>query len=207
MVFSLSSFIQFEYPEYLWIALPLFILAIILIFFRFLQLPKEEQKINRRLKLFITFTRIILISLLVVALCGPFYSQETISEGDPTIMLLVDNSTSMSLFSTNNSVNVEELKQKLEEKIPVSTVTIASGKNSRLGDAIFRQLQDSSLLLVTDGNNAEGSMKFTDLAAYAEKFNTTINAVELGDEHADTAIKITGPKSGIVETEYYFSVV
>lgn len=203
MAFSLSQFIQFEYPEYLWIAVPLIALALFLIFFRFLQLPKEEQKINTRLKFFLSFTRIIIIALLVVAFCGPFYSKETMSEGDPTIMLLVDNSTSMNLFS----LDVDSLQQQLQEKIPVSTVTIASGKNSRLGDAIFRQLQYNSLLLVTDGNNAEDAMKFIDLAAYAEKFNTTINAVELGDEQADTAIKITGPKSGIVETEYYFSVV
>ncbi len=153
-------------------------------------------------RVLMVMTRSLILGLLVFALAGPFYSVETVSEGDPTIMLLADNSTSMELFD----MNTEELKAKLEEKVPVSMLTIASGTNSRIGDAVFRQLQYDNLLLVTDGNNAKESMSFTDLAAYAEKFNTTINAVELGDEKSDTAIKIKGPKSSIVETEYYFSV-
>ncbi len=119
-------------------------------------------------------------------------------------MLLLDNSTSMNLFS----VDVDALKTKLEEKIPVSEVTIASGTTSKLGDAIFRELQYGNLLLMTDGNNAKDSMNFIDLAAYAEKFNATINSIDLSNVAAkgDTAIKVTGPNSGIVDTEYYFTV-
>lgn len=147
--------------------------------------------------------RTIAIALLVIAFAGPFYSKETISQGDPTIMLLSDNSTSMELFG----INTDELKAKLEEKVPVSAITIASGKNSKLGDSIFRHLQYNNLLLVTDGNNAKDSMSFIDLATYAEKFNTTINVIELDDEKSDAAIKIKGSKSAIVETEYYFTVI
>ncbi len=202
MVFTLFNIIQFEYPEYLLVAIPLIILSTIITFISFIKLPKEELRIIWKMRILMLFTRTVTISLLIFALAGPFYSVETVSEGDPTIMLLVDNSTSMELFD----FNTEQLKTKLEEKVPVSTVIIASGKNSRLGDAIFRQLQYDNLLLVTDGNNAKDSMNFIDLAAYAEKFNTTVNAIELSDEKSDAATKIKGPKSSIVETDYYFSV-
>ncbi|MFA6888585.1 MAG: VWA domain-containing protein [Candidatus Woesearchaeota archaeon] len=203
MAFSLFNLIQFEYPEYLWIALPLIAISIIITFIPFMKLPPEEKKVNGLLRIFIVITRTIIIALLIFALSGPFYTQETVSQGDPTIMLLVDNSTSMNLFS----INPEELKAELEQKVPVSKVTIATGENSKLGDAIFRQLQYSNLLLLTDGNNAQDSMNFIDLAAYAEKFNTTINAFELGDEKSDAAITIKGTKSCIVDTDCYFSVM
>lgn len=169
----------------------------------FIKLPKEERRINWLLRVFVAICRSIIIALLVLAFAAPFYTKETTSEGDPTIMFLVDNSTSMELFDAD----ADTLKQKLEEHMPVSKVTIASGMNSRLGDAIFRQLQYNNLLLLTDANNAHDSMNFIDLAAYAEKFNTTINSLELGDEKSDAAIKIKGTQSCIVDTECYFSVL
>ncbi len=198
----LPSLLSFEYPEYLWIALPLIILSIVLTFFHFVKIRPEEQKYAAKIRWILVFTRTLFIALLVVALTGPYYLEETVSEGDPTVMLLLDNSTSMELFSTDTSA----LQDALEERVPVTAVTIASEENSYIGDAIFRQLQYQNLLLVTDGNNAKDSMNFIDLAAYAEKFNTTINAIELEEAHSDAAIKIKGPKSAIVETEYYFSV-
>lgn len=203
MGLTLLNFVSFEYPEYLWIAIPLIILSIVLTLIRFVKIAPEEQKIARKLRVCMVFIRPITIALLVLAFTGPFYSVEKISEGDPNIMLLLDNSTSMELFD----INVGELKTSLEEHVPVTEVTIASGKTSHLGDAIFRQLQYKNLLLVTDGNNAKDSMNFIDLAAYAEKFNATINSINLGEEKGDAAIKIKGPSSSIVETEYYFTVI
>ncbi len=168
-----------------------------------MKLPPEERRVNWLLRIFMTITRTVIIGFLVCALAGPFYTTEITSQGDPTIMLLVDNSTSMELFS----INPDELKTELEQTVPVSKVIIASGENSKLGDAIFRQLQYSNLLLFSDGNNAQDSMNFIDLAAYAEKFNTTINAINLGDEKSDAAIKIKSAISCIVDTDCYFSVM
>lgn len=204
MAFTLFGIIQFEYPEYLWFAIPLIIASLVLTFINFVRIPKEELRIVWKTRVFVCFTRTLILALLVFSLAGPFYSEETMSNGDPRIMLLVDNSTSMNLFS----VDAAALKATLEEKIPVSEVTIASGTTSKLGDAIFRQLQYGNLLLLTDGDNSKDSMNFIDLAAYAEKFNTTINAIDLSNvpTQGDAAIKVTGPRSGIVDTEYYFTV-
>ncbi|MBI5072831.1 hypothetical protein HZA99_03360, partial [Candidatus Woesearchaeota archaeon] len=130
MAFTLFGIIQFEYPEYLWFAIPLIIASLVITFVNFVRIPKEEIKIIWKTRVFVCFTRTLILALLVFALAGPFYSEETMSDGDPRIMLLVDNSTSMNLFS----VNAEGLKTSLEEKIPVSEVTIASGTTSKLGD-------------------------------------------------------------------------
>jgi hypothetical protein len=202
MAFSLFNFISFEYPEWLWIAVPLFILSVVITFIRFMKIPADEQKSSSRIRWIMIFTRALIIGFVVLALTGPFYSEETTSQGDPTIMLLIDNSTSMELFDADAMA----LKDALETEVPVTTVTIASLENSRLGDAIFRQLQHQNLLLLTDGNNQKSSMNFIDLAGYAEKFNTTINSLELGDERSDTGIQIDGPRSSIVDTDYFFTV-
>lgn len=204
MSFTLFGVIQFEYSQYLWFMIPLVLASLVITFVNFVKIPKEEMRIVWKTRVFVSFTRTLILSLLIFAVAGPFYSEETQSDGDPRIMLLLDNSTSMNLFS----LDVDTLKKSLEEKIPVSEVTIASGATSKLGDGIFRQLQYGNLLLVTDGNNFKDSMNFIDLAAYAEKFNTTINAIDLAKAptERDTAIKVTGPKSGIIDTDYYFTV-
>jgi hypothetical protein len=196
------SFISFEYPEWWWIAIPLIIASIVITYIRFVKIPEDEQKSAGRIRMFMIVTRTLMIFLVVLALTGPFYSQEITGQGDPTIMLLLDNSTSMELFD----IDTTALKGALEEEVPVTSITIASGELSQLGDAVFRQLQHQNLLLVTDGNNDPAAMNFVDLAGYAEKFNATINVVELGDQKSDAAISINGPPSSIIETEYYFTL-
>src|SRR3989338_845212 len=62
---------------------------------------REAFKSKVRQRSFILFTRLIIFSLLIVAIASPFSVESVLRVGDPTITLLVDNSTSMGVFDSS----------------------------------------------------------------------------------------------------------
>lgn len=195
--------IKLEQPEWLVLIIPLIILATVLASLNFVKFEKEVRNRLWRVRLFVIICRFFIILLLCVALTNPFMTKKATSDGDTTITLLIDNSTSTSIFN----FNVGQLEANLEEHLPVTKAYIGYGETSHLGDGIFRQLHRKNLLLVTDANNDKDSMSFYDVAAYAQKFNTSINAVKLEDVKPEVSINVAGPKTAIVDTEYYFTVL
>ena len=196
------GFIRFESPEWFFIAIPLIILMFVLITINFVKFSKEIRGRLWKLRLFVIATRILIILLIACALATPFITKKLVTDGDPGIALLVDDSKSMDLFD----VDIKELEKNLKKHVPVTKSFIGHEETSRLGDGIFRQLHRRNLLVVTDANNDKESMNFFDVVGYAQKFNTSINAVKLGEEKPDASIAIEGPKTSITGTEYHFNV-
>ena len=194
--------VNFDNPKLLLVAIPLFVLLLFMLTINFVKFEKEERWGKRKVKIFLFFTRTLIIALAVVALSGPFIIQQTTEAGTPEITLLIDNSSSMELFN----INVDELKQSLEKEVPLTTGYIGFGETSMLGDGIFRYLHKESLLIVTDGNNDQEAMHFNDVIAFANRFNTSISTIKLEDEKYDVSISIEGPKSAVIETDYHYSV-
>jgi len=178
-------------------------LLIFLLVINFVRFENKEKKPKLKFRFFLFITRALIILLVVAALTSPFIVRKSSSEGSPSIMLLVDNSSSMELFD----VDVEKLKKDLELYVPVTRDYIGFGTNSKLGDNIFRYMHKNNLLLVTDGNNEKDSMTFKDLSAFSLKFNTSINAIKLDKGSTDVSVSLKGPPSTIVDTDYYFDVV
>ena len=128
--------VNFDNPKLLLVAIPLFVLLLFMLTINFVKFEKEERWGKRKVKIFLFFTRTLIIALAVVALSGPFIIQQTTEAGTPEITLLIDNSSSMELFN----INVDELKQSLEKEVPLTTGYIGFGETSMLGDGIFRYL-------------------------------------------------------------------
>ncbi len=149
------------------------------------------------------FTRTLIILLVCAALTVPFFTIKSQSDGNPTIMLLIDNSSSMELID----VDIEGLKSSLGEQVPLTVDYIGYGTSSKLSDNIFRYLHKDNLLLITDGNNEEDAMSFTDVVALATNYNTTINSIKIDDELEDVSVSISGPRSAIVDTDYHYSIL
>lgn len=194
--------VNFDKPELLFVAIPLVIILIFLLAINFVRFEKDERWQKRKLKIFLFLTRTLIIALAVIALSGPFIIKQTTETGTPEITLLIDNSSSMELFD----VDVEGLQDSLEKQVPLTTGYIGFDETSMLGDGIFRYLHKESLLIVSDGNNDEEAMHFRDVVAFANRFNTSINAIKLEDESYDVSISIEGPKSAIVDTDYHYTV-
>lgn len=146
------------------------------------------------------FSRVLIFSFLLIAVAYPFVEDNIVIQGDPHLVMLIDNSSSMSLF---NLAGIDELRTKLGELIPVEASYIASGDVSALGDGVLRNVHEGeSLLLVSDGNNNYGA-DLGDAALYAASLNATVNAIKLKENVFDASVSILGPEktlSGVDNT-------
>ncbi len=203
--FAKLAYGYFEYPFVILLAIPLIIITLILLRKDFLKLKEDPDVIKQKkaVRKVMVVTRTLMILFLCIALAAPYLQHEKIIEGDPFIKLLVDNSTSMSLFEQV----APDLTQKLEKRLTVETKTLAVGERSELGDAILNNLEPGqSILLVTDGNNNFGA-NLGDVALLASKLNATINAISLTAKENDIGVTILGPSKTMADVENTFTIV
>ncbi|MFC1704737.1 VWA domain-containing protein [Nanoarchaeota archaeon] len=189
-------------------AIPLILLLTILIYKRSIKFTndlerKEFSRSRRRIRLFMMITRSLMIICLAIAIATPYAEKVITLPGNPSLKILADNSSSFGLFKPNIA---EELASKLEGKIPVSLVYIASGETSRIGDAIIHNSAgDDNILLVSDGNNNKGR-SLGDVILFASTLNTSINMLNIKPEKSDVGIKVVGPKEVIVGTQNEYAI-
>lgn len=167
-------------------------------------LEKQEFKKKRRgIRLFMLYTRTFIFVCLVIAIATPFTERVVTLPGNPSLKILVDNSSSFQLFEED----IDALKTSLETRIPVNVVYIAEGETSKIGDAIIHNAAgDDNLLLVTDGNNNKGR-SLGDVILFASTLNTSINMLDVSPVKSDISIKVIGPKEVIVGTENEFIIM
>lgn len=202
---------EFLYPNRFMYLIVLILILIILIRFEFVKLKersiiKDKEMVKKRKiqRILIFISRSIVIILLVVALSNPFMSIKQKLEGDRTLTILVDNSKSVDLY--DKSV-IDSLKKELEKKIPVKLAYMASGLRSNIGDGILANLANNrNMLLVTDGNNNDGT-DLGDVSLFAADLNATLNVLELESKEKDMSISIEGPSKVLAESENEFKVV
>lgn len=184
----------------LFLFIPLFVIMLILLIINFVHFDEIEKRRKRKQRFWIFISRSAIIGLLVIALTSPFLEKKESSDGNPEIVLLYDNSSSMQLYN----LDIDAFKKQLEDKVPTQVKYIGNEISSPIGDEIFKQLHKKNLLLISDGNNQKGSIALHDVAVLANKFNTTINVLKLDENKKDTSIIIDGAKIAIIDTEYPF---
>ena len=161
----------------------------------------EESKKNKRMLMLVS--RSIIFLLLVVAIASPYTIHEKTVPGDASLKILADNSSSFDVFEKNIA---EDLKNKLEGKIPVSLKYIASGERSSIGDGILNNIQGGdNIMVVSDGNNNYGR-DLGDMIIFASMLNSTISTINIEPVKDDMGIIIEGPSEVIEGTENDFFV-
>jgi hypothetical protein len=148
-------------------------------------------------------TRVIVVGCLLVAAAGPTAVAVRETPGDPQVVLLVDESDSMAL----TPVDTARLTREIEAGgVPVTTVTVAQGTDSRLGEAIVANSQpDGSLVLVSDGW-VTGGRSLDAAAEIARGGNTTLSVVSPETSGVERAVSIAGPTKTSVGVENAFLV-
>lgn len=190
------------YPWAILGMIPAVIVILIVLHKRFFAAKEESARADAQRKLMMA-TRILMVLAVMVAIAAPYTTHDTVLPGDYALKILVDNSTSMGLY---NSAVAEQLRANLEQKIPVTVYTIASGDRSALGDGMINHMHgDDNLLLVSDAQTTHGK-SFTDVLAFAGLLNTSVSAVALKPTYEDYAIIIEGPSESITGTDTTFYV-
>ncbi len=193
-----------EYPWAILLAIPLILILFWILSHKFVEVTEERivtiQK--RRVRKFMYLTRLFIILFLCIALASPYIQQEKLIEGDPFIQLLVDNSSSMSLFEDVSLTLAKALEKRTNTEVKI----IGAPTTSNIGDSVLNNLQPhTSTLLLSDGNVNAGS-SLGDVALYASKLNSTVNAVKLNTIRNDAGVIIYGPSKTLENSETNFQV-
>jgi hypothetical protein len=199
----------FNKPEILLLIIPTIIILLLILPKSFVVIDKKRLhdpkflSSRRRYRVIIFLTRVLLFSLLFLALADPYGQVEKDIPGDLTITLLIDNSTSMEMFDTSF---VPTLQAELEKRLPVKTAYISSPMESDIGDGMLNNIEkDKNLLLVTDGQATSGT-NLLDVLLFAASLNSSVSAISMDPVMEDTSVSIKGPAKTIAEVENFYKV-
>lgn len=194
----------FQYPYALLALLPIFIILLIVLKRTWVPIKEDAVQARRRrlTQWVVLFTRTLLFLLVLAAIATPFMQKDRVIEGDPVIKIVVDNSSSMELFQPLNLGIIDKLKKKVEVEVKY----VAAKEISDVGDALLNSIGPyDSVLLISDGNANHGA-SMGDVALYASKINSTINAIALKPTRQDAAVSIEGPSKTMAGIDNTFIV-
>jgi len=199
---------QFENPQVLLLIIPALIALVAIVRKDFGKIKKIQARKRFQSKVkkrsYIILSRAVIFILLIVAMASPFSLQTVLRTGDPSVTLLIDNSTSMNILDTSG---IATLESELKKSIPVLAKTFASGEISSIGNAIISSIDgDDNILLVSDGNSNSGR-SLGDMLVLAASLNATINAIDLDVNQDDTAVVILGPRITTNAEDNEFDIV
>ncbi|RXK48641.1 vWA domain-containing protein [Halorientalis pallida] len=151
---------------------------------------RERAVFTGRSRALFLASRLLLVTLLVVAAAGPYTLATTDSAGQPTVTMLVDRSASMA----TTDAAAGELATAIEnEGVAVRTRTVGSETDSSVGDAVTGALgPNGSVLLVSDGR-VTGGRSLDAAAGVAQQVDASIHAVSLDSNRTERAVAVTGP--------------
>ena len=156
-------------------------------------------------KLLFTFSRILFLGALFIALANPHIMANTSALQGGTLTILFDNSTSMKPYGITPS-SITEL---LGNKLPTTTQVIAEGNTSPLIHRITSSLSPfGQFLIISDGQATDGD-DFQAVVKTALRLNATLNTFALNSEFKDAGVTIEGPKKTLAgaSNKYLIKIV
>jgi len=181
--------ISLEHPEMLLLIIPVIIAG-------FYLLRKTKTKIVE--------WRMLVAFLLVLALAAPFTTvAQTVSEDNPSLVLIQDKTASMGLFPNETGT---DLYKALAANTPTTLVQL-TGDKTNLGDAVTQYSGiGNQIVLVTDGNNNSGK-SLADALGFAKETNTSVYLVQPELKTNDLSVEILGDKNVVVDNNNTFEIV
>ncbi|MFZ3384130.1 MAG: vWA domain-containing protein [Candidatus Methanoperedens sp.] len=183
------AFPQFEYPYVLLLISPLILIGL--------------YYVRRGVSKWIIFSRLIILSLLVIALASPYsLGITTVRDDAPRITVISDNTMSMDLFNKDTGKKIFDA---IQPRTPTKFREFA-GIKSPIGDEVIGASENNNLLLVTDGNANYGKDLF-DAISFVSQTGTRVFAVKQKNIHNDASVEIASAKNIIIGNENVFNVV
>jgi hypothetical protein len=148
-------------------------------------------------------SRIIILSLLIIALASPFtLGTSTVRDEAPRITVISDQTMSMDLFNKDTGTKIFE---SIKSKTP-TTYRQFAGISSPIGDEVINNAENNNLVLVSDGNNNHGKDLF-DAISFVSRTGTKVFAVKQKPIHNDASVEIESAKNLIIGNENVFNIV
>lgn len=181
--------LSLEHPEMLFLVIPVLIVG-------FYLLRKTKTKLVE--------WRMLVALLLVLALASPYTTvTQTISEEDPSLVLVQDQTSSMNIFPEEAG---SELYKALVASTPTALVQLTGDKTS-LGDTVTQYAgSGNQIVLVSDGNNNAGK-DLPEALEFAKETDTPVYLVEPELEANDLSVEMVGDKTVVVDNQNEFGIV
>ncbi|MCG2738577.1 MAG: hypothetical protein L6282_19525, partial [Candidatus Methanoperedenaceae archaeon] len=159
--------------------------------------------IRRGVSKYLILSRVIILSLLIIALASPFtMGTTTVKDDAPRITVLSDQTMSMDLYNTDTGKKIYEA---IKSKTP-TTYREFAGMTSPVGDEIIAASENNNIVLVSDGNTNYGK-DLADAVSFVNKSGTRVFAVNQKLLHNDMSVEIVSAKNLIVGNENTFNIV
>jgi hypothetical protein len=187
----------------MWFESPLFLLLIPIAAAALYYVLIADGTGSERRRYALLASRVVVVSLLIMAFAQPYVVQTTTVEGEERVHVLIDGSESMQVFEDVG----EEIASEVEsEGVNVETTRIAQGNSSPIGDAVMSNIErDGSVLLVSDGQVTDGR-SLVSAAEAARAVNAQVNAVNLSATETEKNVWVEGPSKASQGVEETFSV-
>ncbi|MCZ7400172.1 MAG: VWA domain-containing protein [Candidatus Methanoperedens sp.] len=152
----------------------------------------------------IIISRLIILSLLIIALAEPFtMSASSVRDEVPKVTIVSDQTMSMDLFNKDTGGKIFEA---IKSKTPTTARQFA-GIKSPIGDEVIQDAEgNNNIVLVSDGNNNYGKDLF-DAISFVSKTGTRVFAVKQAPIHNDASVEIESAKNLIIGNENVFNIV
>jgi hypothetical protein len=148
-------------------------------------------------------SRVIILSLLIIALASPFtISTSTIRDDAPRITIMSDQTMSMDLFNKDTGNNIFE---SIKSRTP-TTFRQFSGMNSPIGDEVVGASENNNIVLVSDGNNNYGK-DLSEAISSVSNSGTRVFAIRQEPLHNDVSVEVESPKNLIIGNENTLNIV
>jgi len=193
------------YPWAILIIIPIFFAIAFLLSRSFVRIQMEPEIARRKrfLRKFMLITRTAIFLLILIAIATPFVQKEVTEEGDPYLKIIIDNSTSFTMF---DQAPVNNLVKELQKRMRVEVKYAGDSKSSPLGDAVLSNLQNNAnILLISDGQNNQG-VDLGDVALYATRLNASLSTVRMDPKNNDVSVAISGPGKTLEEVQNRYTV-
>jgi hypothetical protein len=181
--------ISLEHPEMLF-------LIILVIIAGFYLLRKTKTKIVE--------WRMLVAFLLVLALASPFITvTRTISEENPSLIVVQDQTESMRVFPEKTGI---DLYEGLTANTPTTLVQL-TGDKTALGDTVSQYAgSGNQIVLVSDGNSNTGK-ELVNALEFAKTTSTPVYLVKPELRINDLSVELIGDKTVVVNNQNEFGIV
>ncbi len=189
--------------EHLW---PLAVLPLAALVLAYLVLRGgDDRSASRRSRRLLLASRILLVTLLVVAAMGPYTVQTRETPGEPRVTLLADESASMGVYANVTDDLVADIE---ETGIPVTRATVGTGTDSRIGDGVVANLRENGTVVVLSDGQVTAGRSLDAAAETARGLNATVSTIDVSPSRTERAVSVSGPDTASVglSTEFVVSV-
>jgi hypothetical protein len=163
----------------------------------------DSRSASTRSRRLLFASRLVLMTLLIVAAMGPYTLQTRETPGEPRVTLLTDESDSMAVYPNATGDLVADVEA---AGVPVTTATIAAGTNSRVGDGVVANIRENGTVVLLSDGRVTGGRSLAAVGESARELNATVSAVDLRPERGEVGVAVFGPDTVSVGLDAEFAV-